>query len=89
MSILIKGLNKMSECDYQPVIIDWVEGAVWNITRTKKIGEMQNVPAPHGRLIDADELKIQVHVMNWGAKHYPDKFMDEVVHAPTIIEAEE
>lgn len=51
--------------------------------------EFIEVPTPHGRLIDADELKIQVHLMNWGAKHYPDKFMDEVVHAPTIIEAEE
>ena len=42
----------------------------------------------HGRLIDADELKIRVKLMNWCMKHYPDKFMDEVVHAPTIIEAE-
>ncbi len=44
---------------------------------------------PHGRLIDADALKQKVFAMDWGAKHYPDKFMDEIVHAPTIIEAEQ
>ena len=52
------------------------------------VAEAIEIP-PHGRLIDADALKRKVYEMDWGTKYYPDKFMDEVVHTPTIIEAEE
>ena len=46
------------------------------------------VPEPHGRLIDADELKTKHH---WTDDYYETEYveMEDIDNAPTVIEAEE
>ena len=95
MSVLIKGIEMPNSCWVCQFGHDCGETVYCTLTDKSQFADMKNdcplveVPTPHGRLIDADVLKKKVYEMDWGTKYYPDKFMDEIVHAPAIIEAEE
>ena len=90
MSILIKGMDmpkegeeiiiELSKCHAAEIIPARFGGAVYGSTYP-----LVEVPTPHGRLIDADELE-------WVVPNIEDEY--EHCHriirdAPTIIEAEE
>lgn len=51
----------------------------------EEVGQAIQIDRPHGRLIDADELKEAIRTDIMGGLNY-ERFMN---NAPTIIEAEE
>ena len=82
MSILIKGMEMPTEG--MVIAIYKLNDKFYASVHGTELSPLVSVP-PHGRLIDADALKRKIYEMEWDAKYYPDKFMDEIVHAPTII----
>lgn len=96
MSVLIKGMKMPSCCDDCWALDDFGEYPVCRITgeqrgynfrtREKRMNACPLVPVPpHGRLIDADALKIMMPTI--GDEYlYAREMIEE---APTIIEAEE
>ena len=92
MSILIKGMEMPTSCDFCPISLPHVEelGCGFDLEHCP----ITEVP-PHGRLIDADAVISMLEEM---AKGYPidsiggywiSKFSDMLKAAPTIIPAEE
>ena len=86
MSVLIKGMEIPKNCGECPMICDYdlSRGA-----RGKEKAEncpLVEVPNPHGRLIDADEL---VESMRGFSYAWGERMNDEWIgEAPTIIESE-
>lgn len=88
MSIFIKGLNVPDKYPVE-VIINPTGEAFVNYGPYFETLEAVNVPAPHGRLIDADELRFEIEKYFNGLPiqgHYD--MLKLVNEAPTIIEAE-
>lgn len=101
MSILIKGIEMPKECNKCPIKNINSHDVWYETCPVTKFSPRQvpyngkpdwcpliEVSIPHGGLIDANELKRQVHEMDWSVKYYPNKFMDMVLHAPIVVEAE-
>lgn len=97
MSILIKGLNMpKDDCEaYRELTITnhyigngKIQILAHDSITNEFIGEVVEVPEPHGRLIDADAVK-EYGIM--AADYCVDLFVpvDNIDDAPTIIEAEE
>ena len=82
MSVLIKGMGMPHDCDSCKVS-DILDCPLW---KPMDIGErhpecpLVEVPTPHGRLIDADELA--------ETAEFYETVMDIGHHAQTVIEAE-
>jgi hypothetical protein len=88
MSILIKGL-KLPPVGIRQCIVSFADNCLLITDVCGKIlfeSEYVEVPTPHGRLIDADEL-IAWDGTEWGT---PDDVVmyGDIWGAPTIIEAE-
>ena len=87
MSILIKGL-KLPPVGIRQCIVSFVDNCLL-ITdvcgKTLFESEYVEVPTPHGRLIDADEIEKCVHEW-YDVGEYV--FADTIRNADTIIEAE-
>lgn len=77
MGIYIKGLTKE----------DWDNLTIEEIEENFEIVE---VKTPHGRLIDADELRnfIYDNYAMSAYSHQMDRFLPELRNAPTVIETE-
>ena len=80
MSILIKGIDMPKDIDELRLIINGMSIA---IEPTKAI----QIPTPHGRLIDGDELKSikSIQSADFNSIETIQKWID---NAPTILEAE-
>lgn len=104
MSILVKGMEKSSSCITCPFERDGYPDE-WELHCTlldRQVGyfgeeseipsdcPIVEVPTPHGRLIDADELADQLTIIpiDLGYREVED-IEKMVTNAPTIIEAEE
>ena len=97
MSVLIKGMDMPKDCWSCPMI------TVDPITRKRFCGKtlidikdsfirlsncpLVEIPTPHGRLIDGDELKKGAYA--FGGFGLDKVLVDDINNAPTIIEAEE
>ena len=71
-----------------PIIGEDVEDYGWLVERKRHEDcPLVEVPEPHGRLIDADELKTKHH---WTDDYYETEYveMEDVDNAPPVIEAE-
>ena len=86
MSILIKGMNIPKDCIECMRIMLWnvFECDVSDVEEGQRLSScpLVDVPTPHGRLIDADEL----------LEHKTDHDMISthlIYNAPTVIESEE
>lgn len=96
MSILIKGIDLPKSDEYIPMRI-YGNGHIWVNGAYK--GVAIQVPTPHGRLIDGDELRATLRRWTedeWNQKASPvswayayEDLIDLIDDAPTILEAEE
>ena len=87
MSILIKGL-KLPPVGIRQCIVSFADNCLLITDVCGKIlfeSEYVEVPTPHGRLIDADEIEKCVHEW-YDVGEYV--FADTIRNADTIIEAE-
>ena len=87
MSILIKGL-KLPPVGIRQCIVSFADNCLLITDVCGKIlfeSEYVEVPTPHGRLIDADEIEKCVHAW-YDVGEYV--FADTIRNADTIIEAE-
>lgn len=90
MSILIKGMKKPKSCDECPLADSYLACDAQSINCP-----IVEVPTPHGRLKDEDELIKSIHddwddVIVWdeSGPTTADAFERLVYEQPTIIEAE-
>ena len=95
MSILIKGIDMPKRHLFEAfVAIGDGQIVVKDLEKNKLFeGKIEEVPTPHGRLIDADELKkkLEKHREMCGdieLAHGIDEAIRILENAPTIIEAE-
>lgn len=79
MSILIKGMDKVQFDE----ILRFARIGANNCMMGEHL-EIVEVPTPHGRLIDGDELKARVKQT---MRYFSIKF--DIDESPTVIEAEE
>lgn len=93
MSALIKGMKMPTKGEYELRLFCHSDGTAtlegFSIEFEGEPFEVIEVPTPHGRLIDADELIVfEAHVdgAQNGLRFVPAEFIEA---APTIIEAEE
>lgn len=91
MTLLIKGMKMPKNGDELLTIDIWPGGKVSiNLDpMCKTVGTAVEVPTPHGRLKDADELIKHDHQHY---EHLSDEFyitVRDIENAPTVIEAEE
>jgi len=92
MTMLIKGIDMPQE---GTVLVIDSRGEVWvnawptrgyiRVDKAKAI----SVPTPHGRLIDADELRHELNHCAFDEYEDYDRVVDLIDDAPTVIEAEE
>ena len=99
MAILIKGIDLPKSCarcvflgsDHESCVILWKY--VTHNVRYETINHgcpLISVPAPHGRLIDADIAKVEVRRAEALARAFGyHNAVDAINNAPTIIESEE
>ena len=87
MSVLIKGMKMPKEKPLRIVLNPNGQLFVDHGSRFTEY-ETVEVPTPHGRLIDADELEADTE---WSERHddYAAFSRAQINSAPTIIEAEE
>ena len=88
MSVLIKGMEMPKKGVYFAVISFDGDSLSIRIPPSKKPffdGRIEEIPTPHGRLIDADEIEKCVHEW-YDVGEYV--FADTIRNADTIIEAE-
>ena len=100
MSVIIKGMDMPSKCRFCPCCADnglidmrreyfcsAVDSAleIDNLDQKLSACPLVEIPTPHGRLIDADELEKCVHEW-YDVGEYV--FADTIWNADTIIEAE-
>ena len=102
MSILIKGIDMPKECEgIELVFIPKDEDIIYNRSESMSIGadRIIEIPTPHGRLIDADKLKMECyHTMEELAESTTMNISAEALsllcgftmigEAPTILEEE-
>lgn len=88
MSILIKGID-MPKCSNEDivVVIRHDKAEVWQTGYKERTVEAIQIDLPHGRLIDGDMVADMLDSMM--AHHTLNRAYDEVMDAPTILEAEE
>lgn len=95
MSILIKGMKmpKDDVCAFKQITItnNWIDGEVimlahYSITN-EFIGEVVEIPEPHGKLIDADALPVKDLDSNGWLNAF-GVAVEDLEDAPTVIEAE-
>ena len=94
MSVLIKGMYMPTACEWCRFIsggLEWYCEAgqiqIYDYKTIHKDCPLVKVPTHHGRLIDADELSIDVlKTMN---RETDDTVIGLIDRAPTIIEAEQ
>ena len=93
MSILIKGID-IPKCSNEDciVVIRHDKAEVWQTGYKERTVKAIQIPTPHGRLIDADELKAKREWMRWRennstheAEFVNSKYID---NAPTILAEE-
>ena len=96
MSAIIKGMKKSSACEWCKFIcgsgIDWYCGAgrfmIYDYKSVHKDCPLINIPTPHGRLIDADELTRYIEHA-YGDRDIVKLVTNNIARQQTIIEAEE
>lgn len=83
MSIIIKGLNmpKASNEDCVAVIRSNGKVEVWQTGMKEFEAKAIQIPTPHGRLIDADDIYI-------GRWDIDTDLAEQIQNAPTILEEE-
>lgn len=99
MSVLIKGIEMPKDGTYICII---AEGTMWLFDSVTKIrqGEIYEIPTPHGRLIDADELENEMYRKSFETDDNRQKwdsglwirykiFEESINNTPTIIESED
>ncbi|MBQ1754101.1 MAG: hypothetical protein II002_04110 [Bacteroidales bacterium] len=99
MSILIKGIDIPKDGEHIIALIKndgkvsyFEQDTETTTCKRMKEAEAIQIPTPHGRLIDADELKKRLYgYERWtGIDEVPYEYAEkEVYDAPTILEAEE
>ena len=97
MSILVKGVDMPTDCVYCKWHTRWGCGITGIRTNTAQGCPIIEVPTPHGRLIDADELYKNYQEICSDIACTTCPFLNEdgceveqmIMYAPTIIEAEE
>lgn len=91
MSILIKNMEMpkgiSSNCHRTITLVISSDGLVYDVDRNRLPAVAVEVPEPHGRLIDADELEIDK--VNYETYNDYSEAFDMIDNAPTVIEAEE
>ena len=87
MSILIKGMEMPKRHLFEGLVAIGDGQIVVKDLENNKLfeGEIKEIPTPHGRLIDADEIEKCVHEW-YDVGEYV--FADTIRDADTIIEAE-
>ena len=96
MSILIKGMEMPTSCDNCWALDDYGDYPRCRITeeqrgynfriREKRMDKCPLVPVPpHGRLIDADALQVEMMEMVSLGIYGEEDCIDAVIEAPTII----
>ena len=90
MSLLIQG---MPMPDKPATLRIMPDGKVWLMEGSKKKLRATEIPTPHGRLIDADEVSGKIGGLSvvWSYHEYhscTDDCLEIVRYAPTVIEAE-
>ena len=98
MSIILKGID-MPKCSNEDimVVIRRDKAEVWQTGYKERTVEAIQIPKPHGRIIDEDEIKakcINEVFDSMGTvaitDPYPDdEWADDICDVPTILEAEE
>lgn len=79
--------GRCDRCDDEPVCADF--GTDYKRTRAR-FCPLVEVSTPHGRLIDADELKKEYpHDADWEYPVSTNEYVNESIdNAPTVVEAE-
>ena len=85
MSVLIKGMEMPERCGMCFLRVGDCKQRIYMEQRPKGCPLIE-IPTPHGRLIDADELANKTF---YGATSAPYITYKKFVEAPTVIEAEE
>lgn len=98
MSIILKGID-MPKCSNEDimVVIRRDKAEVWQTGYKERTVEAIQIPTPHGRIVDADDIKakcINEVFESMGTvaitDPYPDdEWADDICDVPTILEAEE
>ena len=98
MSLIIKGMDMPKRGEYLHLEI-YPNGLVWGDNGhewVKHEAQAIEIPTPHGRLIDGDELRdiIKDIIPSWGIEPKIPTYKDTTVmkyinDAPTILEAED
>lgn len=83
MSIILKGID-MPKCSNEDilVVIRRDKAEVWQTGYKERTVEAVQIPTPHGRLIDRDDIYI-------GRWDIDTDLAEQIQNAPTILEAEE
>ena len=100
MSILITGMEMPTSCDMCWALDDCGDYPRCRITdeqrgynfpvREKRMDECPLIPVPpHGRLIDADALQVDMTEIVASGMYGEEDCIDAVIEAPTVIPAEE
>ena len=99
MSVIIKGINKPKMCkEGEKHCFAWNDEQYrCNITKWEKSCPLVEIPTPHGRLIDKDELLkfFMDYAWDWSSVDgittttALKQVIRDVKNAPTILEAEE
>ena len=85
MSVLIKGMEMPERCAMCFLRVGDCKQRIYMEQRPKAC-PLTEIPTPHGRLIDADELANKTFYSTTGAPYITYKTF---CNAPTVIEAEE
>ena len=97
MSVLIKGMEMPKACEWCSFISTFTTESglgcrcevekfeFWDYSKRQENCPLVEIPTPHGRLIDADEIEKCVHEW-YDVGEYV--FADTIRNADTIIEAE-
>ena len=91
MSVLIKGIDLPKEGEHIIALIKndgkcsyWKQDTEYGICEPMQTVEAIQIPTPHGRIIDEDEIFEQPHCGECN-----DATLDAINNAPTILEEEE
>lgn len=98
MSLFIEGVD-LPEPHHVNGFYIYGDGTVRNLDRNKIIGQATEVPTPHGRLIDVDELRGMIELsrnnlhhkeplMQVNHNHEHDHFINMLGYLQTVIEEE-
>ena len=89
MSIILKGIDMPKEGEHIVTLIKsngkcsyWKQETEYGICEPMQTVEAIQIPTPHGRLIDRDDIYI-------GRWDIDSDLAEQIQNAPTILEAEE